>query len=487
VRSYWGRGNGWVAWGLSRAQRFLDRPYGSGRFRSVPDAAALRALLSRMAGRLAAERNAFGTWNADILRRDVYRQPETSGTALFVTMLATGVDEGWLDRTAYTPIVLKAFHMLLMNVDPDGDVHAIQRVGTGPDSVFQTSDDRTSNADFGVGAFLLAAAAVSRLPEADLARLEDVESAIVARSRFATAADGRLAIAAADLGRIGEAARHAAALGAISDQRVLDAAYVPEDGTVRVESAAGAEVALFVQPPCSGSPLDTLLLSRGRIAACASFRDPYTGETGTARALPQQDPYGFFAFFDDANPEVFVKALDFGAARPWLVFHGGLTDFEYTVRFLDEESGQALELTRPAHSFDGGVDAATLLHAAAGGATVPDAEPRGASASTVDLANGAVRVGVRWKSPYTGESGEAFPIAGSPGFGTFAFFDGANPEVFVKVLDFGAERPYLVFWAGLTDFEYTVTCTVLRTGQTASSTKPAGPIAGGADTTALPH
>jgi hypothetical protein len=264
-RDFWGRGNGWVAFALARAQRFLDRPYSGGRFRSVLDAASLRGLLSRMASTLAGERNTFGTWNADILRRDVFPVPESSGSGLFTYMLATGIDEGWLDGTAYTPIVLKAFQNLLRNLDGDGDLHNIQRTGTGPDSVFLASDDPSSNSDFGVGAFLLAAAAVSRLPQSDLARLGSVESAVI-------------------------------------------------------------------------------------------------GLRGEALALPQKDHFGFFYFSDRNNPEVFVKVLDFGSDRPYLVFYAGLTDFEYTVSCSVLRTGQTISFTKPAFTFAGGADGGTLRH-----------------------------------------------------------------------------------------------------------------------------
>ncbi len=488
-RDFWGRGNGWVAFALARAQRFLDRPYDGGRFRSVLDAAAVRGLLSRMASTLAGERNTFGTWNADILRRDLFPVPESSGSALFTFMLGTGIDEGWLDRTAYTPIVLEAFQTLLLNLDDEGDLHNIQRTGTGPDSTFLTSDDPSSNSDFGVGAFLLAAAAVSRLPESDLARLGSVNQVILDRGRSTTATDGRLSIAAAALGRFGTEAVQAHALGAISEQRYLAAEYSREDATVRVENGGTGDVALFLESPCGGGPADTLRLSRGRIQACVTFRNRYTGETGVARALPQADAFGYFTFFDAGNPEVFVKALDFGAQRPYLVFYGGLTDFEYTVRVVDDETGQSLAFTKPAGSFGGGADNVTLLHApAAGTGRAPESEELlAADATSLDLSRGEVRVTVSWRDPYSGLRGNAFALPQQDHFGFFYFADRNNPEVFVKVLDFGADRPYLVFYAGLTDFEYTVTYSVLRTGQTISFTKPAGTFAGGADGATLLH
>ena len=55
------------------------------------------------------------------------------------------------------------------------------------------------------------------------------------------------------------------------------------------------------------------------------------------------------------------------------------------------------------------------------------------------------------------------------------------------MLDFGGQSPYLLFWAGLTDFEYRVTFRNLATGKEVSFTKVAGSLDGGADTTSLPQ
>ncbi len=55
------------------------------------------------------------------------------------------------------------------------------------------------------------------------------------------------------------------------------------------------------------------------------------------------------------------------------------------------------------------------------------------------------------------------------------------------MLDFGADRPFLLFWAGLTDFEYVVTYRNVKTGKTFTVTRKAGSFDGGADTTSLKH
>ena len=101
--------------------------------------------------------------------------------------------------------------------------------------------------------------------------------------------------------------------------------------------------------------------------------------------------------------------------------------------------------------------------------------------------NGVIAASVTWRNQYSGEKGSGVPIAKGDQFGYFYFFEAANPEVFVKVLDWGAEVPYLLFWAGLTDFEYTVTFRNLVTGDVVTKTKVAGPISGGVDTTSLKH
>ena len=94
-------------------------------------------------------------------------------------MLANGINEGWLDRSAYLPVVLKAFGLLQARVDASGDVSDIQPPGTGPDCAVTASNDPGVNVTYGVGAFLLAASEVSKLPGESLAGLEAAEGAPV--------------------------------------------------------------------------------------------------------------------------------------------------------------------------------------------------------------------------------------------------------------------------------------------------------------------
>src|SRR5207249_4054580 len=53
------------------------------------------------------------------------------------------------------------------------------------------------------------------------------------------------------------------------------------------------------------------------------------------------------------------------------------------------------------------------------------------------LAGGRVSVRLDWQSPYDGSSGTAFGVPRGDRFGYFFYTSPRNPEVFVKVLDFG--------------------------------------------------
>jgi hypothetical protein len=180
--SYWGRGNGWAAWGLARSARYLDAPYGGGRYDEVVDRTGIREVLARFASALAARRSDDGGWPTDLAHPETCPASETSATGLITYMLAKGVNEGWLDRTAFTPVVLKALSLLLGRIDAQRDLVGIQPPGTGPDCRVTTSNDPAVDVSYGVGAFLLAASEALKLPDADLAKLENVASRPVDRT-----------------------------------------------------------------------------------------------------------------------------------------------------------------------------------------------------------------------------------------------------------------------------------------------------------------
>lgn len=103
-----------------------------------------------------------------------------------------------------------------------------------------------------------------------------------------------------------------------------------------------------------------LLFSGGRVSVSVTWKSQYTGEGGTAFALPQDDSFGYFYFVDASNPELFVKVLDFGGSTPYLLFCGGLTDYEYTATFTNVATGKQVSFHKAPGTFNGWADNKSL-------------------------------------------------------------------------------------------------------------------------------
>jgi rhamnogalacturonyl hydrolase YesR len=147
---FWSRGDGWVLAGLARMIPLL--PAGD------PDRLKMEAIFKEMAGKLKAIQKADGYWSPSLLSDPAKSPPESSGTAFFTYGLAWGIKSGLLDRATFEPTVRKGWAALTRAVHPDGKFGYVQPVSDRPESV---SYDDTQF--YGVGAFLLAAAAVGDL------------------------------------------------------------------------------------------------------------------------------------------------------------------------------------------------------------------------------------------------------------------------------------------------------------------------------------
>ncbi len=295
------------------------------------------------------------------------------------------------------------------------------------------------------------------------------------------------------------------------------------DGT-GASTTVSREIVVRTTPPSGGGKAS---LQGGAVQVEVDFHDPYTDLVDEATPKKQAETFAYFSFGDPNNPEVFVKVLDFGSERPYLLYWAGLTSFEYAVTFTATATGKTASFIVPAASYKGGYDGLALPHS--GGAALLSRDgsvvtrlgegmergrelallgelralglarrlsPGGPGASSLLpepaaagllLAAGQVSVTLAWTDPRTGEKGSGVALPQGDAFGYFYFKDASNPEVFVKVLDFGPDRPFLLYWAGLTDFEYVVTYTNVKTGKTFTVTKKAGSFDGGANTTGLPH
>lgn len=262
--------------------------------------------------------------------------------------------------------------------------------------------------------------------------------------------------------------------------------------------------------------LDTLCLGPGgRFRVEAAWRDQRSGDFGIGQAIPGSDRTGYFWFFNQENVELVVKALD---GRPvngkhWL-FYGALSDVEYAITVLDTETGELRRYDNVAGSICGLGDTgafpiAPALGGAAGGAgttatpargftaiELPAAIPTAGAGSSGTACGGApedlclfddrFRVSVTWRDQRTGDTGVGTAEPFGPRTGFFWFFNAANVELVVKLLD---GRPinghFWVFYGALSDVEYTITVLDTATQRTAVYTNPPGNICGRGDTTAL--
>lgn len=107
-----------------------------------------------------------------------------------------------------------------------------------------------------------------------------------------------------------------------------------------------------------------------------------------------------------------------------------------------------------------------------------------AGLTTLCLTAGRFRVQVNWQSPTASGVGNAVPMSADTGH--FWFFNAANVELVVKVLDARAVNGrFWVFYGALSDVQYTITVTDTVTGAVKSYTNTQGNLASVADTAAF--
>ena len=153
LKDFWSRGNGWVFAGLAKV------------LRDLPAADIHRAeylqVFKAMAAALKSAQQPEGYWPRSLL--DLAHAPgyETSGTAFFTYGLLWGINNGVLEKEIYFPVVAGSWRYLTQTaLQPDGRVGYIQPIGERSDQ--HSNVNSTTTADFGTGAFLLAAAEMVR-------------------------------------------------------------------------------------------------------------------------------------------------------------------------------------------------------------------------------------------------------------------------------------------------------------------------------------
>jgi hypothetical protein len=91
-----------------------------------------------------------------------------------------------------------------------------------------------------------------------------------------------------------------------------------------------------------------LPMRQGRFRIDATFRNPQTGQTGQAHAIPLTDETGLLWFFNSSNVELVVKLLDgCGVNGHFWFFAAGLTDVEVEITVTDSTDGSQKQYRNP--------------------------------------------------------------------------------------------------------------------------------------------
>lgn len=125
---FWSRGNGWVLAGL--AEFLKNLPSDDKKYRPFYE-----QLFKDMCERIAELQESDGYWRSDLLSKDIYPMPETSGTGLFTYAMMYGINSGLLDKDYYFPIVKKGWSAMVNAVDTEGKVGWTQMVADKPGNV----------------------------------------------------------------------------------------------------------------------------------------------------------------------------------------------------------------------------------------------------------------------------------------------------------------------------------------------------------------
>ena len=140
---FWSRGNGWVIAGLPRI--IANLPQKDKQRESYIE------LFKTLAFSLKDLQGADGFWRSSLLDSEEFPNPESSGSGFIVYALAWGINQGYLERDDYQPIVENGWTALNRAVHGDGKIGWVQDIGMDPRDV--TFDDTHA---YGAGAFLLA-------------------------------------------------------------------------------------------------------------------------------------------------------------------------------------------------------------------------------------------------------------------------------------------------------------------------------------------
>jgi unsaturated rhamnogalacturonyl hydrolase len=145
---FWSRGNGWAIAAHARIISALpkDDPHRQEYIETFKETAAA----------LAKCQPSDGIWRASLYDPQQYPKFESSGTLLDTYAIAWGINNGYLDKKTYYPVVAKAWNAIVKNcIGSDGFVGYVQVQADDP-SMGQSKLSFNSTEEYGFGAVLLA-------------------------------------------------------------------------------------------------------------------------------------------------------------------------------------------------------------------------------------------------------------------------------------------------------------------------------------------
>ena len=154
-KDFWARGDGWVIAAFAKVLKDFDTARKQGKKVKSRYRKEISETYKQLAKALVNCQQQEGYWTRSILDPEQAPGYETSGTALMCYGLFWGINNGYLPKT-YIQSASKAWKYLsTIALQPDNTIGYVQPIGEKaiPGQVV----DQNSQANFGVGAFLLAA------------------------------------------------------------------------------------------------------------------------------------------------------------------------------------------------------------------------------------------------------------------------------------------------------------------------------------------
>jgi unsaturated rhamnogalacturonyl hydrolase len=154
---YWSRGNGWVYAALVRVLSIIPK--------NAPHRNEYLQTYLEMTKAIAPLQRTDGYWNCSLKDSTHFGGKELTGTALFVYGMAWGINNGFIDKKTYQPIIVKAWNaMEKSSLHPEGFLGFVQGTGKEPkDSQPVSYTNIPDFEDYGLGCYLLAGSELSKL------------------------------------------------------------------------------------------------------------------------------------------------------------------------------------------------------------------------------------------------------------------------------------------------------------------------------------